>query len=549
MTTHTARGLQIASRIRRWRLRALGVALVAVAFGLVATTLVTWWATTIGNQASEARIAERAELFLLETENLLGKAAMQTTAVAGLFRASNDVSRDEFAIYVDDIDPIPGVVGVGYVRVVAGDQIDERDLHLPFLYFEPATDVAVGLDLAGDEVLHAQLTDNLGEGIVMTGFVGDALPEPLGGGDHVLIGRAVTHPGSDLISELVVSVVDLGALIEGNVVGDISTELIWTVADATGVGVIPEAGDGIWQRRLDFGGRSWLVTVDGGDDDGQLPGLAALTLTAGLTITLLLGLVVFLVIGRIEARNEVLVLESINDGKDDFLAAVSHRLRTPLTSVVGFSEVLRDSDGRLGDSDRRELVSTIAVQAIELGHLFDNLLTVTRESGRSSYVASRVDLAGETRAVLDTAEPVRRDKVKVMAADRDLVAAGDPALVRQILRNLISNATDFGDHVEVEIAGRGLVAVVTVRDDGPGVPPARARDIFELYGSRGQVGQPGSVGVGLYVSRRLARRMSGDITYRRSGGWTVFEVALPAMPTAVGIEPIPDLASAIESHY
>jgi signal transduction histidine kinase len=205
--------------------------------------------------------------------------------------------------------------------------------------------------------------------------------------------------------------------------------------------------------------------------------------------------------------------------------------------VVGFSEVLRDSGGMLSDEDRRQLVSTIAVQAIELGHLFDNLLTVTRESERSPFVSARINLETETQTVLDTAEPERRAKIRIVASEHDAIAAGDPALVRQILRNLLTNATDFGDRVEIEVAKSGIVARVSVRDNGPGIPPDRVADAFVLYGSRGDVGQPDSMGVGLYVSRRLARRMSGDLVYRRSGGWTVFELTLPALPPTVVVPP------------
>ena len=294
-----------------------------------------------------------------------------------------------------------------------------------------------------------------------------------------------------------------------------------------------------WQGTVDFGGRTWLLSVrDKVVGNEWLRAPAVLTIVAGLAITGLLGLVVFLVIGAIEARSEMRVLESINAGKDDFLAAVSHRLRTPLTSVVGFSEVLRDNDRSLSDADRHDLVSTIAVQAIELGHLFDNLLTVSRESDRVPFMPARVDLALEALSVLETAEPAKRAKVGAFAAEADVVAAGDPALVRQILRNLLSNAADFGDTVEFDIAKEGLVARVRVRDNGPGIPPNRLADAFALYGSRGEAGQPDSMGVGLYVSRRLARRMSGDLTYRRSQGWTVFELTLPSLPTTVVIRPI-----------
>ena len=231
------------------------------------------------------------------------------------------------------------------------------------------------------------------------------------------------------------------------------------------------------------------------------------------------------------------MLESLNDAKDEFLAAVSHRLRTPLTAVVGFSEVLKDSQIGLTEVDRRELLSTIAVQAIELGHLFDNLLTVTRDTNRAMFSPSRVSVTTEVHAVLDTVEPARRAKVRVVAADLDVVAAGDPGLVRQILRNLVANATDFGDQVELSVINENHFARIVVRDNGPGVPPERAGSMFDLYGHWSHDrGQPKSMGVGLFVSLRLARRMSGNITYRRSDPWTVFELSLPAIPAAILVD-------------
>jgi signal transduction histidine kinase len=541
--------------------------------------LLTWWSAAAGDRAAAQQLSDRGELLVFEAQDLLDDASKHISAVSALFGSSEVVTMEEFSTFVADIEVIPGFVGVGYVRVIGDEQINDwlapgsapppgmrlfeydeggvavpaqrRGLHYPVVYFGPAHQSIIGLDLSAESFPHEQLTANLGGGTTMTDFLGDAIPGPFGGPDHVLLGRAISHPGDGPMLDFIVAVLDVGELIRGNVADKISSDLVWSIADTadtadtTAVSVaFVESGD-VWQGTMEFGGRTWLVSAWEGRSGEGLPGLAMVVLIAGLAISALLALVAFLVVSRLQARSEVLVLESISDGKDDFLAAVSHRLRTPLTSVVGFSEILRDSDARLSDSDRRELVATIAVQAIDLGHLFDNLLLVSRGVDRSPFIAAKVGLATETYAVLDTVESARRSKVRVVSADPDLVAAGDPSLVRQILRNLLSNAAEFGSEVEVEIVGRGLVASVIFRDNGPGVPPDRVGDVFELYGSRGSVGQPDSMGVGLYVSRRLARRMSGDISYSRSGGWTRFEFTLPAMPAEVVIEPFPDVARAV----
>jgi signal transduction histidine kinase len=556
------------------RLHALRIAVVVFALGVLSTLALVWWSIAYVHRAEAQALADRGESVLFEARDLFNEAAMQMAAVTGLFQASDHVTVEEFARFVGDIELIPGLIGIGYVPVVGDAQLDQwlatarqeipdlslyeydadgtpvavgpHDLHFPVLYLWPDPGVAVGLDLAGNVPLQEELTANLAGGVTVTGFLGDALPEPIGGTDHMLMGKGIVQDGSAVVHDFVVVAADVSVLIDSHVVDANGAVLHWSVSDITDVAGVPQTDPGKWQGMMSLGGRTWLFTLWQDDVGRAFPGQAMISLIIGLAMTVLLALVAFLVIGRIEGRSEVRVLESISDGKDDFLAAVSHRLRTPLTSVVGFSEVLRDSDEMLNDSDRRELVSTIAIQAIELGHLFDNLLIVTREADRTPYVASRVDLAGELRAVLDTAEPARRHKVRVVGADPDLVAAGDPALVRQILRNLLANATDFGDRVEVEVTGRGLVASVVVRDNGPGVPANRVGDIFELYRSRGEVGQPDSMGVGLYVSRRLARRLSGNITYKRSAAWTTFELTLPAMPTEVVIEPIPEVFSAAE---
>ena len=105
----------------------------------------------------------------------------------------------------------------------------------------------------------------------------------------------------------------------------------------------------------------------------------------------------------------------------------------------------------------------------------------------------------------------------------------DPARLRQILRNLATNARRYGGpNVEVRVVAGADVTTVEVRDDGDGISPEDREHIFEPYRTaHASIGQPASVGLGLTVSRQLARLMDGDLEYERDGTWSVFRLTLP----------------------
>lgn len=115
-----------------------------------------------------------------------------------------------------------------------------------------------------------------------------------------------------------------------------------------------------------------------------------------------------------------------------------------------------------------------------------------------------------------------------MAGSAEMVHA-DPLRVRQIVRNLLTNAARYGGgRVRVVLETGPGHGALTVLDDGDGVPSDQAEMIFESYGrAHNAAGQPGSVGLGLSVSRNLARNMGGDLSYSRRDGWTGFELTLP----------------------
>jgi signal transduction histidine kinase len=221
-------------------------------------------------------------------------------------------------------------------------------------------------------------------------------------------------------------------------------------------------------------------------------------------------------------------LEELAKAKDRFIATVSHELRTPLAAVVGFSGELAQGLDRYSREEIYEMVSLISSQSIEVAQLVDDLLTAERAaSGNLTIKPNALDLLHETQSVVGS-----------LRAESGVDVDGEPVQVwadtlrtRQIIRNLLTNALRYGgSEVRVEISSRGEQALLVVTDNGPGVRGIDAEHIFDpYYRSKTEDTKPDSVGLGLAVARQLARLMGGDVAYRRSGGWTRFELTLPTV--------------------
>lgn len=217
-------------------------------------------------------------------------------------------------------------------------------------------------------------------------------------------------------------------------------------------------------------------------------------------------------------------LEALIQSKDELIATVSHELRTPLTSILGIALELRDNHSSLSRQEVAELVSLIADQSGELANIVEDLLVAAHtEAGTISIKPQRVDIANEIDKILPT-DPSHAE----LTIDEDVFARADPLRVRQILRNLLTNAQRYGgETITVEAHAVADRAIVRVEDTGSGIPESEQESIFEPYvRSGGDGGLPGSLGLGLSVSRQLARLMGGDLTYEYDGG-SVFELSLP----------------------
>jgi two-component system sensor histidine kinase MtrB len=239
-----------------------------------------------------------------------------------------------------------------------------------------------------------------------------------------------------------------------------------------------------------------------------------------------------------ELRHTLDELSATQAEKDRFVAGVSHELRTPLTSVVGLARALAEPGNEFSDEEHDELLHLIVRESEEVASIVEDLLVASRiDRGQMNIASDPIRLDEELCAVVEVCEvdvkPTRIDP---------LIAAGDVVRVHQIIRNLITNADRYGgDQVAVSVFVEEEEAVVAVRDDGPGVPDDKRDLIFAAFGkAHDDPGRTESVGLGLAVSRNLARMMDGDVVYRRLGRWTSFELHLPLVAASTTDVPSDD---------
>lgn len=222
-------------------------------------------------------------------------------------------------------------------------------------------------------------------------------------------------------------------------------------------------------------------------------------------------------------------LRELVRSKDEFVATVSHELRTPLTAVVGFAHELRAGLSEMEDEDIAAFVDLIDEQATEVGDLVEDLLVASRfDRGAVPVDLTAVDLWEQVEAVCRGRRIGKVVDIERVPAEVKVFA--DPIRVRQIVRNLLTNADRYGgQRIVVKARSTGDATVLDVVDDGPGVPASHRAFIFEPYQRAHQIpGRTDSVGLGLTVSRQLARLMGGDLVYERTPEWSVFSLTLPA---------------------
>jgi PAS domain S-box-containing protein len=258
--------------------------------------------------------------------------------------------------------------------------------------------------------------------------------------------------------------------------------------------------------------------------------------------------------------------EAANESKSEFLATVSHEIRTPLNAIIGYTQLLDMGISGPVTGEQHTQLERIAASGKHLLGLIEDILDLARiEAGRLS-VGSAPGIAGDAAdAALALIRPQAAAKGVVMAlecdGDRDAPYLGDDQRVRQVLVNLLSNAVKFTPHggcVSVHCgrashlpagavaAGGGPWSYVTVEDNGIGLAPELHQRIFQPFvqADHGYTRAQSGAGLGLSISRRLARLMGGDLTVESMQGegsrftlWLATPVEAPGPSRAERIQP------------
>ncbi len=243
---------------------------------------------------------------------------------------------------------------------------------------------------------------------------------------------------------------------------------------------------------------------------------------------------------------ERLAAERATDLKTRFVNHVAHELRTPLSAILGFSRLL-GQDASLSN-DRHEYAQVIVRNSTHLLRLVNNLLDDARlATGHLAADPQPASVRQVVRDVVATIDGLPRGEGVVVLThiephvpERLLI---DELRVRQIVLNLVANAAKFTEqgHIRIDIDWHADVLAIAVEDTGPGIEPEACERVFEEF----EFGSPsaaraGGSGLGLSVSRRLARLMGGDLILASTtlGAGTRFLLTVPAIATAALNEPI-----------
>ena len=245
-----------------------------------------------------------------------------------------------------------------------------------------------------------------------------------------------------------------------------------------------------------------------------------------------------------QARAEA---EQANRAKDQFLAMVTHELRTPLAVILGWARMLKEEnegqEDALDTASRIRALETIERNALVQKQLVEDLLDVSSITNGKFRVEMRpTNLVSVIETAIDTIAPSFAAKRIELHTEYDPEVGyieGDADRLRQVLWNLLSNAAKFtpeGGHVEVRLERAGACARLVVHDTGAGIPREFLPYVFDRFRQADEVlsGKNGGLGLGLAIVRHLVEAHSGTVhaTSAGQGLGSTFTVELPLLPGA-----------------
>lgn len=228
--------------------------------------------------------------------------------------------------------------------------------------------------------------------------------------------------------------------------------------------------------------------------------------------------------------------QRIDDLKSEFISLASHQLRTPLSSLRWYLELLRGERKQL-TKEQREYVTQMDVASARMARLLDELFHVTRLEGGTILVEQRECNMNEVlRECRDEWLPLAAQKklrLTFSLPGKPVRLKTDPTLLRLVLQNLFTNATKYskeGGQLQVGLTIRGRSAFITVRDGGIGIPADEQKHVFQKFfrARNARKADAEGSGLGLYLAKTIVENLGGKISFESSpGGGTTFTVRLP----------------------
>jgi len=242
-------------------------------------------------------------------------------------------------------------------------------------------------------------------------------------------------------------------------------------------------------------------------------------------------------VGVISINRDIAARKKLEQKKDDFIALASHELKTPVTTLKVYTEMLQNKFRLLNDKNSLSYLAKMDKQIYKLTNLVDELLDVSRiESGNLKYQMREFNLG---RLINETIDNIRLAKQKPninIRSDVNYKVFGDRDRVGQVVTNLTVNAIKYSPKdKDIEIMAEPLAdqVVVTVRDFGPGIPENEHQNIFGKFyqvTEKGRQTFPG-LGMGLFISSQIVAKHSGKIWVKSNpGDGSEFCFSLPKGP-------------------
>ena len=240
---------------------------------------------------------------------------------------------------------------------------------------------------------------------------------------------------------------------------------------------------------------------------------------------------------ELEAKRARAEAESANQSKSAFLATMSHELRTPLNAIGGYAQLMEEGISGPLTEKQREYLKRVRLSQRHLETLINDVLNFAKlEAGRLDFEITEFGLPDGLSSVVALVEPQAGEKgirFDFRDGDRGCVVRADRDKMLQIVLNLVSNAVKFtlaGGSITLDWSCDGGAVRIRVADTGIGIPRDKLAAVFEPFVQvdRNLVGASHGTGLGLTISRDLARRMGGDLTVESEVGvGSTFTLVLP----------------------